>query len=734
MAQDGLGPAAQLLAQGQPARAEALVRQQLERRPDDALGWQLLGLIRLTQGDAAQARAALERSLALEGHSARTLSLLGVACAQTGAPVQSIDCFDRAVALAPDQATLWHDRGKALFEAGRLDEALASFERTLSLARGHAHAWLNRGNVLRDLGRIDAALASLRTAARLAPRDPVVLHALGETLQRARHHPAALDAYDQALALAPGSDGLWASRGAVLLDLKRAADAAEAFERATRLNAASARAWMGHSRALGELGRHAQALASLEQAARLDPGDTSVASALVYLKQQLAHWPGLPALWAQVLAQGDEDRSANACWPLLSHPGASGADQLRGGRAYARTARAGLAPLPALAARPLAHGRLLVGYLSADFRDRPMAHLLAGLFERPGPAPFEVVGIDVHGPGVPDSPMRARLLKAFDRFVDAGDPSLPRVVSQVRALELDILVDLMGVTRHARPELLLHRLAPVQVGYLGYPATTGIDEVDYILGDRWVTPAAEQDSFSERIVTLPDSFQANDDRRAVPAATPARGALGLPEGAFVFCCFNNTYKSLPDTFDVWMRLLRAVPGSVLWLVGDGDGDAATGHFRAEARARGVDPGRLVFAGRKPYAQYLAQYRQADLFLDTLPFNAGTTASDALWAGLPVLTQAGRTFAGRMAASLLDAAGLPELITHSAEDYEALALRLATEPARLRALRGRLEAARSTARLFDTARFTRHLESAFQTMARAHREGRPPAAFAVAPID
>ena len=360
-----------------------------------------------------------------------------------------------------------------------------------------------------------------------------------------------------------------------------------------------------------------------------------------------------------------------------------------------------------------------------------MAYLMAGVFEHHDRAGFEIVGIDLHRPPVPDSPMRARLRQALGPFVDASDPRPERALAAVRALGLDIAVDLMGLTRHGRPELLAQRVAPVQVGYLGFPGTCGMAELDYILGDRWVTPAGAEADFAEHVVRLPDSFQANDARRVRPAAAPPRAELGLPEDGFVFCGLNSTHKIGPQVFELWLRLLRAVPASVLWLLGESDG--VRQRLRAAAQAGGVAPARLVFASRRPYAEYLGQLQRADLFLDTWPFNAGTTASDALWAGLPVLTLAGRSFAGRMAASLLDAVGLPELITHGAAQYEALALRLAREPARLHGLRTRLAAARATAPLFDSARFTRHLEAAYRQMGQRHQQGLPPAGFDVAPI-
>ncbi|HTZ37203.1 MAG TPA: glycosyltransferase, partial [Stellaceae bacterium] len=299
----------------------------------------------------------------------------------------------------------------------------------------------------------------------------------------------------------------------------------------------------------------------------------------------------------------------------------------------------------------------------------------------------------------------------------------------VRELEIDIAVDLTGYTAHARTGILAYRPAPVQVNFLGYPGTLGADYVDYLVADRFVVPEDCRRFYAEQVVYLPDTYQPRDDALAIAEPAPSRAEAGLPEHGFVFCCFNSLHKITPPVFAIWMRLLHRVAGSVLWLL-EGE-PAAMAHLRDHAAAHGVAGERLVFAPRQPIEQHLARHRCADLFLDTLPYNAHTTASDALWAGLPLLTCAAPSgFAGRVAGSLLHAAGLPELVTFSLADYEALARRLADEPQRLRALREKLGRARKAAPLFDTARFCRHLEQAYDTMSQRRQRGEPPAAFAL----
>jgi predicted O-linked N-acetylglucosamine transferase (SPINDLY family) len=379
----------------------------------------------------------------------------------------------------------------------------------------------------------------------------------------------------------------------------------------------------------------------------------------------------------------------------------------------------------ALALRRPLSARIRVGYFSADFHNHPVAYLSAELFELHDRARFEVFGFSL-GPPVADA-MRVRLASAFDHFLDVRQVDDQGIARRSRELGIDIAIDLGGYTENSRTGIFARRAAPIQASYLGYLGTMGAAYYDYLFADQVIIPQADCPHYSERIVRLP-SYQVNDSRRRISDIRPSRGDEALPERAFVFCCFNSSYKIAPDVFDCWMRILSGCEGSVLWLF---SGDAlVSANLGREAASRGVDPGRLVFAPRRDHADYLARYRLADLFLDTLPYNAGTTASDALWAGLPVLTRCGQTFAGRMAASLLHAAGLPELVTDSADQYVELALALAGDSGRLSALRARLATNRDTCLLFDSRRFTKALETAFLTMQQRHEAGLAPESFDV----
>jgi predicted O-linked N-acetylglucosamine transferase (SPINDLY family) len=466
--------------------------------------------------------------------------------------------------------------------------------------------------------------------------------------------------------------------------------------------------------------RREEAAASLSRALELVPDYIGAFAERALQRLHLCDWRAYEADRERLLAL---TREGAAIPPfLLRIAGASPAEMLLAARRASGAMALSGAAVFAHPPRP-PHARLRVGYLSSDFNEHPVALLAAELFERHHRGRFELFA---YSHGIDDGgPTRQRLLRAFDHFIDLRTLSDEAAARRIHEDGIDILVDLNGFTFGARPAILAHRPAPVQAGWLGYIGTNGADFIDYVIADRFALPAEQQPDYAERIVHLPHCYLPIDTTREI-AATPTREACGLPEAGLVFCCFNNNYKLAPAMFAAWMRILARVPGSVLWLLGPSP--AVIANLRREAADRGIAPDRLVFARTVPLPDYLARFRAADLFLDTLPCGACTTGSDALWAGLPLLTCVGATFAGRHAGSLLRAAGLPELVTHSLAEYEALAVRLATEPGVLAGLRQRLERNRATAPLFDTTVFARDLEAIYCRMAELHAAGEPPAAF------
>ena len=493
-------------------------------------------------------------------------------------------------------------------------------------------------------------------------------------------------------------------------------DALASFDRALALDPAFAEARFNRGALLSHLDRGDEAVAELEQSRDLAPDLPYVLGTLGYARLRSHRWDGLLDIVGDVTAAVRAGRPA--CDPFVFLALSDDAqDQLACARAWARGSR------PAIPAHA-AGERLRVAYVSADLRDHPVGHLMAGVLERHDRARFDVTAVG-YGTGAPDA-IQARIRSACERFVDVHGMTDAAAAARMRELRIDIAVDLTGLTHEGRPGIFANRAAPVQVGYLGYPGTSGCDYLDYILADEFVIPPDREDAYTENVVRLPETFQANGASRQFCEPLPSRASEGLPEGATVLCSFNSAYKLHPAMFAAWMRVLHRVENAVLWLLG-GSGEA---RLREAAVAHGIDPSRLVFAPRVMREHYLARYRLADLFLDTHPYNAGTTASDALWAGLPVLTLAGDAFASRMAGSLLHTAGLPELVTASLDGYESAAARLASDRTTLASLRERLERSNEAGPLFDTLRFAGHLEAAYAAMQLRCVAGLPPAPFSV----
>lgn len=647
-----------------------------------ALAERSLVLSGLEQHDAAL--AGVDKAIALDPRYAEAHLNRGVICGQLKRHDAAIGSFDAVLRMKPNLANAWLGRGNVFSDLKRHDEAFAAYDKALSLAPGLAEAWLGRGNVFFDLKRHDEALA----------------------------------AYEQALRLQPHLAEAWLGRGNILFDLKRCEDALAAYERALSLKPRSAEAWAGRGNAFGDLKRYGEAVAAYDKALSLKPDLVALEGDRILCKMQICDWANIEPErdhLVRSVRDGKESASPFAFLGISS----SIEDQLDCARSWTRK-RYPAQDRPVWRGEPYKHDKIRIGYVSADFRQHPVTYLAAGIFESHDRSQYEVMGISI-GPG-DNSDIRRRLENSFDRFIDAAALGVDEIAERVREDEIDILIDLNGFTQNARTGIFARRPAPVQVNYLGYPGTMGAEYMDYIIADPVLIPASHQESYAEKVAYLPHSYMPHDDAGRLISDRPLeRAAFGLPERGFVFCCFNNAYKLDPARFASWLKLLKAVEGSVLWL-SENNAAAAT-NLRQAAIATGVDPGRMVFAGRLPLsADHLARHRLADLFLDTLPYNAHTTASDALWAGLPVLTQIGETFAGRVAASLLTAVGLPELIVQTREQYESLAVELATRPAMLAAIRDRLAQNRLMKPLFDTRSYVPHLETAYRTMYQRHRTG------------
>jgi protein O-GlcNAc transferase len=682
-----------------------------------------IGVLLHLQGRLDQAASAYREAVALRPAYAEAHFNLGVVLHQKLELDAAEAAYRQAISLNPAIAVGHNNLGTVLKDQGRLDHALTAFESAIKLKADYAEAHYNRATVLQHQARLEDALAAYSQAVALR-RDYVdAINNAGIVLQELGRATEAIDLYRRLLESMPAHADAWNNLGTALLADRRPDEARAAFEQALAHRPDFPDAYYNLGNARRERGDLAEALTGYRNALRLRPDHADALCQSVYHRAQACAWDNYQADQEQLV---DMIRRGVRVPPfyLLATP-ASAADQLICARQWIEPIKPPHANVFHHQA-PVDSGRIRLGYLSGDFHQHATAQLMAELFERHDRGRFEVSAYS-YGPD-DHSPMRARLVSAFDRFIDIRALSYREAAQRIHADQVDILIDLKGYTHRARPAIAAYRPAPVQVNYLGYPATMGADFIDYIMVDAFVVPDSQQPFFSERLVHLPGSYQVNDRKREVTSALTSRQHWGLPTEALVLCSFNNSYKISPAFFDIWMRLLRSAPGSVLWLLEVNE--LVKANLRSEAEQRGVASGRLLFAPVVPIAEHLERHRHADLFLDTLPCNAHTTASDALWAGLPVLTCCGDTFAGRVAGSLLTAIGMPELITGSLEQYEQTALALARDPQRLIALRQKLERDRGASPLFDVPKCTENIEAAYARMWQTWRSGQKPVGFLV----
>lgn len=703
-----------------------------------------------------EAVACYDRALEITPDHPEALVNKGNALKETDRTEEALACFDLAISRHSSCDKAYFMRSIALIQAGRHEEALETVNTALKLHNDDAGMVCAKAVLLLDAGEYDAALSEFDRSLKLDPANAHTWNYRASLLRKMNRPYDALDSYDRAIGLWPGFIQAHVSRATVLRDLKRYDEAFASYGHVLSLDPANIAAMNDMGITYRELGRYQEAMDNFNHALKVDQNNVSVlfnrgqtysvlrqekkaaddydlaykldpdyanlAGRRLYTKMMLCDWSvcdDIPG-FLEKIRTGEVESQPFMLIALPSTP----EDQLICAKKHVAEK---CPPLPALwQGQRYDHDKIRIAYLSADLYRHATSYLMAGLFEQHDKQAFETFAFS-YGPN-DQSELRARLEASFTEFNDVAARSDGEIAQMILEREIDILVDLKGYTSNSRVNIVAHRPAPVQVSYLGYPGTMGAPYIDYFIGDRrTVTPEIEK-FFSEKIIYMPGSYQVNDDQRFLPEAVPDRADYGLPEEAFVFCSFNNSYKIMPEIFDIWMRLLKAVDGSVLWLFEGNDGVAE--NLRREAGQRDVDPARLVFAPKVKLEEHLARQQCADLFLDNIPCNAHTTASDALWVGLPVVTCTGNTFAGRVAGSLLHAHDMPELITDNLEDYEKLALDLAQSPDKLAAVREKVIAHRKTAALFDTKRFARHLESAYKTIRQKHQDGEEPASFDV----
>ena len=693
-----------LMNLGQPAEALTGYDRVVKMQPDLAYAWSNRGTALSDLKRFAEALDSYDRAVRLEPGLADAHANRGNALLRLGHHDKALAACEVALRLRPDLAQAFNIRGNAETALGRFGDALISYDRALALQPGYAEALGNRGGALMNLKRFAEAIASCDQALAMLPDVAETHNNRGSALLGLERFGEALAEFDHAVRLAPGMAEAHSNRGNALQGLGRMGEAVVCYDNAIAIDPSYAQAWSNRGNALQRLERLEEAVASYRRALDLKPDMPWIPGLLAHYRMQLADWDGFEDGLERLRA------GEMAATPFLMHA------LVDDPALHRRAAEDFLNEryLPPRDAVPLdmppAHDRIRLAYVSSDFGDHPVTHLMAGVLEHHDRARLEVWAISLKGEG--DAQWRGRVVSAVDHFIDVSDKTDAEVTALMRRLEIDIAVDLNGYTKDCRTLIFAGRAAPVQVNYIGFLGTMAADYIDYVIADATVLPLEAADDYAEKIVHLP-VFQVNDDRPVEVLPTPSRAGAGLPEDGFVFCCFNLVYKITPDVFASWMRILARVPDSVLWLYARSE--AAQANLKAQASRQGVDPARVVFAARLPLAQHAARQRCANLFLDTYPYNAG----------LPVVTRRGRSYASRMGASLLTSAGIPELIASTIEDYENLAVALATDPARLARVREALAAGLATGSLFDTAGATRAMESAYSAMYQRCRDGLPP---------
>ncbi len=634
--------------------------------------------------------------------------------------------FDRAITIRADLAEAHLGRGNALKALKRLAEALSSYDRAISINPNLPEAFSNRGLALKELGQLDAALASCNRAITIDPKLAASYLNRGVVEKGCNQLESALQSYERAIELKADYAEAYSNRGVVLNELKRFEAALESYGRAIAIDSAHADAHYNRAVTLLELKQYAASIEGFNRAGALKSPSKYIEGLRLHAKMQVCDWRDLDSDLARLEAGIARGAPVSPPFPLLALTG-SAQLQRQAAQIWVREECPPIRPLPQFPRR-IRGDKIRVGYFSADFHVHATTQLIAELFETHDRSRFEIT-LFSFGPESNDA-MRMRLRAAGNDFLDVRGQSDELIAQLARERRIDLAVDLKGFTKDGRTGIFARRAAPLQLNYLGYPGSMSADYIDYLIADRTLVPEEGRRHYAEKIVFLPDSYQPNA-QRSIAAREFSRQELGLPPEGFVFCCFNNNYKIAPGTFSIWMNILKRIAGSVLWLLGDNPG--AADNLRREALERGVRAERLIFAPRFSLEDHLARHRAADLFLDTLPYNAHTTASDALWADLPVLTCIGETFAGRVAASLLTAVGLPELIASSAAQYEQLAVELAMHPQRLADLKRKLAANRATAPLFNSGRYAKHLEAAYALIYERYQAGLPPDHLFVEPV-
>lgn len=703
--QRGLDNITQSLAKGDAPIGEKLAQGFTTYFPDIAQGWFLLGVSKHLQRKHDEALSAFNKAIALEPSHIQAMRAKAAVLSEQHRLNEALAVCEQALQLAPDDNDLLTNLATVLQQLGRYEEAIEQFDRALAQQPNHLFALINRGAVLIRLNRLEEAIAHNRQFVQLHPTIPDAYYNLSEALFGLYRYEEALEVCDAGLQVTPHYAGLHMNRGKALAALRRFEESQDELAQAQILDPDLLQRLMpdlSHLPSLVDPYANAEMVYLELNAEALQKSFWQDRSTFIETIQGFMEH-GTPTGFAL-----HDKKLAFALLGLTTSPQLH-QQILKQVSEYVEDT-AWLYGLPPFRHTLRAINRIRIGYVSPDFRDHPIGHLTKALYALHDRNKFEIHGYSLVR--AEQDPVQQQIHDGCDFWHELSDVDNVAAAKQIHHDGIDILIDLAGYTKQACTEIFALRPAPIQVNYLGYPGTMGATFMDYLIGDPIITPLEHATHFTEKLLLMPHTYQPNSRPQEL-TEPPSRAECGLPENGFVFCGFNQAFKISPDIFDIWMRLLHQVPGSVLWLLEAGP--IAEQNLRHEANLRGVHEEKLIFAPRVPWMQHLIRQQHADLLLDTFPYNAHTTASDALWAGVPLVTCMGETFPSRVAASLLHAVGLPELVTTSFDAYEQLAARLASSPGELQEIRQKLAHNRPSAPLFDTQQFVRDLESLYERM-------------------
>ena len=671
------------------------------------------------KGQLEEAKKVCLEVLKLEPNNFNILHLLGIIAFQKKNYKVSDELISKAIKIKPDFADAYTNRGIVLKRLNKLEDALRSWDKAIKLNSKDFKAYNHRGIALIELKRSEDAIKSWKNVININPNYAEAYNNIGNALNELKRFDESLKKYNEAIKIRPNFAEAYNNRANVLRSLNQLKSALDSCNIAIKIRPNFAEAYNNRGIILVELKQLEAALESYESAIKINPDEKFLLGRLISTKKTLCNWSSYKENLKKLEDNIEKGKKSSVPFHLLSIYDMP-KFQKKFTELFVKEEYPTINNIELINKRK-PNKKIRIGYYSADFRDHPVSFQLVQLLELHDRSKFEIIGFSF-SPGKNDA-MKKRISKTFDKFYDIKLKTDIEIVKLSRNLKIDIAVDLMGFTKYNRFRIFVERCAPIQINYLGYSGTISAKCIDYIIGDKVLIPERLAKDYSEKIIYLPNSFMINDSKKKISNKIFFRKKLGLPEKGFVFCCFNPSYKITPNIFDIWMKLLNCVEGSVFWL--SESNQTAVKNLQREADKRKVNPKRIVFAKRMPSLDdHLARHKIADLFLDTLPYNAHVACSDALWAGLPVLTNAGESFAGRVSASMINAIGLPELITNSEKEYENRAIELATNPDLLEKIKKKLEANRITKPLFDTKLYTKHIEMGFYKMHERYNKNLP----------